>query len=239
MRGGLPCARVCVFSTLRVSDKMGNRCMAGGAPIVVSTDSNDAQSNCIDNGDGSYSLHWKSTRAGTYKTHVKIDGVHVIGSPTTMKMFAGSPDVPRCEIDGKGLKTALAGQAAIVSIACKDQFANKLSGSSLQGQQLFFGLALLPAEQGRQALRTHEMASNVQSMPFEGKWVKLENEEPDSEGKYYEVFEIAYTAKEAGDFELCVWCDPDGSGTRQWLTGSPFPVRVTGVQPSCEGESHA
>ena len=32
-------------------------------------------------------------------------------------------------------------------------------------------------------------------------------------------------------------CDPDGSGTRQWLTGSPFSVRVTGVRPSTSGSS--
>ena len=57
--------------------------------------------------------------------------------------------------------------------------------------------------------------------------------EPAADGG--ESFEIQYTAKEAGDFELCVWCDPQDSEERQWLTGSPFLVRVTGVLPSCEG----
>ena len=68
----------------------------------------------------------------------------------------------------------------------------------------------------------------VASMPFDGAWVKS----TEYEG---ECFEIQYTAKEAGDFELHVWCDPDGSGTRQWLTGSPFSVRVSGVRPSTTG----
>jgi len=76
-------------------------------------------------------------------------------------------------------------------------------------------------------------------MPFEGKWVKQPAEPTSSSGDganaERESFEIQYTAKEAGDFELHVWCDPDGSGVRQWLTGSPFAVRVTGVRPSAEG----
>ena len=42
-------------------------------------------------------------------------------------------------------------------------------------------------------------------------------------------------AQEAGDFELHVWCSPDGSGERQWLTGSPFTVRVSGVRASPSG----
>lgn len=36
--------------------------------------------------------------------------------------------VPKCEISGGGLKTALAGQAATVQIVCKDRFGNPLNG---------------------------------------------------------------------------------------------------------------
>jgi hypothetical protein len=53
--------------------------------------------------------------------------------------------------------------------------------------------------------------------------------------QHYETYEISYIAKSAGDFELCVWCEPDTSHERQWLTGSPFLVRVTGLLPSTEG----
>ena len=215
--------------TLAVSDRMGNRCVSGGANIVVDVNSPDAQSQCTDLENGSYKLEWKSTRSGTYKTQVKIDGVHVIGSPTTVKMFSGPPEVPKCEISGSGLKTALAGQAAVY-IACKDRFANPLSSESLQGNALSFGLALLQVGE-------KEGRHTVVSMPFEGQWVKVEGGQKDSDGNEAESFEISYTAKEAGDFELHVWCDPDGSGTRQWLTGSPFSVRVTGVMPSIAGST--
>ena len=208
--------------TLFVSDKMGNRCVTGGAPIIADADSPDIQAQCTDNANGSYTLQWRGMVSGTYKTQVRIDGVHVIGSPTTIKMLSGPPDVSKCELAGSGLKTALAGQAATVAITCKDRYANLLNADSLSGAALSFGLALLNVGEGK-ATR-----DSVETMPFEGDWVK-------SEGGDGESFQIQYTAKEAGDFELHVWCNPDGSGSRQWLTGSPFTLRVTGVHPSQEG----
>ena len=211
--------------TLHVVDRMGNRCVTGGAGIVVDIEhgGDKMHAKVDDNDDGSYKLSWRGTVSGTYTTRIRIDGVHVHGSPTPIKMFSGPPDVPKCEITGAGLKTALAGQAASVSIICKDRFSNSLSSESLQGQELKFGLALL------QATDNKALKDTVPSMPFESNWVKS------SEGG--EHFEIQYTAKNAGDFDLHVWCDPEGSGHRQWLTGSPFTIRVSGVRPSHEGST--
>jgi len=226
--------------TLFASDRMGNRCVTGGAPIKVDVDSPSIfESQCTDNGDGSYTLEWRGMVSGTYTTQVRIDGVHVIGSPTTVKMLSGPPDVPKCEISGLGLKSALAGQYAKCYITCKDRFSNPLNADSLQGASLSFGLALLAVGESKATRET------VESMPFDGRWVKDEDvkeerapeevAKEDDKSKAGESFEIQYTAEEAGDFELHVWCDPDGSDTRQWLTGSPFLVRVTGVRPSREG----
>ena len=94
-----------------------------------------------------------------------------------------------------------------------------------------FGLALLPPGNDRGA------KDSVPSMPFEGKWVKTVSEEgaTATAKEDEESFEIQYTAKEAGDFELHVWCDPDGAGKREWLPGSPFSVRVSGMHPSING----
>ena len=39
----------------------------------------------------------------------------------------------RCEIDGAGLRNAVAGQFASVHITCRDEFSNQLSASSIQG----------------------------------------------------------------------------------------------------------
>lgn len=209
--------------TLHAADRMGNRCIAGGAKIVVDCGKDPVDTRCTDNEDGSYTLQWKGKAAGLFRTQVRIDGAHVIGSPLNIKMHAGPPDITKCVIAGSGLRNAVAGQQALVQITCKDRFANPLSADSLQGAALSFGLALmLPGAEGKAASAT------VESMPFEGGWVKS----TDVEGQ---CFEIAYTAKEAGDFELNVWCDPDGTGTRRWLSGSPFPVRVSGVRPSTSG----
>ena len=215
--------------TLNVVDRMGNRCVTGGANIMVDVDLPEKFfSQITDNNDGSYTLQWRGTTASEYKTQVRIDHVHVHGSPMTIKMASGPPDVPKCEINGPGLKTALAGQPACVYVTCKDRYANPLSSASLaEGNALSFGLALTP-------IGDKSQKDTIPSMGFDGNWVKAEDHEGES-------FEIQYTAKEAGDFELHVWCNPDGTTgkdgneARQWLTGSPFPVRVTGVRPSREG----
>ena len=214
--------------TLHVSDRMGNRCVAGGAPILVDVDNPEIESQVHDNDNGSYTLEWRGKIAGTYKTQVRIDGAHVLGSPCIFKLFSGPPDVPKCEIAGAGLRNALAGQSACVYITCKDNFSNQLSANSIQGNALSFGLALMPPATENKTTR-----DTVPSMDFDGSWVK--SEEHDGATGQGESFEIRYTAKEAGDFELHVWCDPDAKGVRQWLTGSPFNVRVTGVRPSAEG----
>ena len=48
-------------------------------------------------------------------------------------------------------------------------------------------------------------------------------------------FEIRYIAEKAGDFELHLWCDTDGDGTRQKLPGSPFSLHVTASKASAIG----
>ena len=205
---------------------MGNLCEKGGAPISIELEVKDVISACEDNENGTYTLKWKGKVSGTYKTSVKINGAHVLGSPTTLNMRAGPPEVPNCIVVGAGLKTALAGQAVSFVITCKDLFNNPLSSATVP-PGLDFGLALLlPAAENR------NIRDTIQTMPFLGSWVK-QGEEGTTNSS--ESFEISYTAKEAGDFELHVWCDPDGSGTRVWLTGSPFSVRVSGQSPSREG----
>ena len=66
-------------------------------------------------------------------------------------------------------------------------------------------------------------AATVPSMPFQGVW------RPGGE------YEIRYMWKEAGHFDLHVWCDVEGDGERQRLPGSPFRVSVSAAQPSASG----
>ena len=91
---------VCGIS-IAARDKMGNLCTSGGAnmtcgfleaPSTTAVAVDDAsgrtqQSNlatCSDTGDGTYLVAWTVYAAGTFLVFVKIDGLHVLGSPTRM-----------------------------------------------------------------------------------------------------------------------------------------------------------
>lgn len=91
----------CVF-TLLSRDKMGNVCAAGGASVScgvleheAAPEQNDvgAQSPAIkceveDKRDGSYLLRWWVQEAGTYDIFIKMDGLHILGSPARMVIEA-------------------------------------------------------------------------------------------------------------------------------------------------------
>ena len=78
--------------------------------------------------------------SGKYDVHVTIDGLHVNGSPTELTLLPATPEVPKSELSGNGLKSAVAGDPVIVSVQCKDRFSNP----TLPGSSLSFGLALAP-----------------------------------------------------------------------------------------------
>lgn len=69
---------------------MGNRCISGGAPIVIDMENAaPVETRCVDNENGSYTLAWRGKVSGSFKTQVKIDGANVIFSPTIIKMLSG------------------------------------------------------------------------------------------------------------------------------------------------------
>ena len=62
---------------------------------------NERTGTVIDNGDGTYRLKWLSSDAGLFDFFVKLDGLHVIGSPA--KMILGViPSQPRTETGRRG-----------------------------------------------------------------------------------------------------------------------------------------
>ena len=96
----------CLFKLLS-RDKMGNLCAAGGASVTcgvlgheeqppAGTDADEEplpststyRSEVEDKGDGSYLLRWWLTEAGAYDVFIKVDGLHVLGSPTQMVIEA-------------------------------------------------------------------------------------------------------------------------------------------------------
>jgi len=239
---------------IQTSDRMGNHCTAGGAKVEVALDKHtrsnkqegagesDVQSHVLDHHDGSYTLSWRSEISGTFPVRVTINHIHISGSPTVLTLAATVPDVSQCVASGDGLNEARAGLPAAIQVMCKDKYGNVAQRS----QTMLFGLVLVPQGKdeggggGKERAQGKELAkdavreganhviANASSMDFAGAWV---------EGDGGEAYHISYTAQEAGDFYLHLWMDPEGTGVRKSVVGSPFAVRVSGVRASPQGSS--
>ncbi len=216
---------------IRAADKMGNYCTSGGAPLKVSHHSrHDARREqhpveglrieVDDRGDGTYYVTMRSDLSGVFPISVTIDHVHVVGSPTSLTMLAGLMSMSQSTVEGDGLKAATAGLPAKLLVKCKDRFGN----AARRHDKIYFGVALVaPEREEAKPGQVSAAAASTPSMKFEGTWLSDEQ------------LEIRYNASQAGDFELHVWCHPDGTEQREWLMGSPFPVRVSGVRASPSG----
>ena len=217
--GGLSCSMI-----VALCDRVGNRCTSGGAQLESHVqpatsaaaggkrqdNSQTVLSKCIDLNDGTYRVEWQGQGAGTYNASLMISSVHLVGSPFTLTLQAGPPDVDNIVVSGEGLVSALAGKPALICLFCKDSFDNV--ATHMEGMS--FGLQLLPKD------RRDSDKLTVDSMAFESSFIQQE-------------FEIRYAAREAGDFALHLWTDSGSS--RRFLPGSPFAVRVSGVSASAAG----
>ena len=68
--------------------KKTTRPQTAGAPAASK---DKPRSSCDDQGDGTYKLQWSSSSPGTFTVYVKVDGLHVIGSPARMVLVPGVP----------------------------------------------------------------------------------------------------------------------------------------------------
>jgi len=219
---------------LRTADKMGNFCIEGGSKIRIVTGAEaditkdrrsihkkseerevEIDTEVIDKGDGSYVLRWRSKYSGVFRTRVLVDEEDVQGSPTTFSLTSSVPDLLKTVVEGDGLNSATAGEPSYIRIAFVDQFHNTAIPSAV----FTFGLAVA----ARHGHGEREKVANVQPHAFEGDW----------EGGNTGVFELHYVPTHAGNSDLHVWCDPDSSGQRVPVPGSPFPLHV------CEGPASA
>ena len=67
---------------------------SGGAAISCGfVDGGGGGSRSVDHGDGSYSLTWSTHAPGDFAAFVKLDGIHVLGSPLQLPM-CGTPAAP-------------------------------------------------------------------------------------------------------------------------------------------------
>jgi hypothetical protein len=238
-------------------DRMGNRCIEGGAPVNVDAKTDMLKTSYVDNKDGTYNIQWIGEVSGTYAIHITIDGLHVTGSPTELKLLPAKPEVRMCEVSGGGLKAAVAGTPVIVNVRCKDRFSNP----TLPGSSLSFGLAIaLPAaapekdEKSKKSKEKEDKKSKEENTGADGEKAKKGDKSTESsnceksgeafhgESMYFEgnwraegEYDIKYIAEKAGDFELHLWCDTDGDGKREKLPGSPFMLHVVAAKPSASG----
>jgi len=82
---------VCTFC-LQTRDKAGNDCKTGGGNVTcgVASASTDVESSCIDLRDGKYQLTWRSSIPQTdVLVFVRIDGIHILGSPLSLDLDGG------------------------------------------------------------------------------------------------------------------------------------------------------
>ena len=103
-RAAPPPSRGCEV-ILHAADKMGNLCSYGGAVIQLDTfakgdkeRSKAVTSHVVDRHDGSYLLSWRSTVSGTFEAHILIDGCHIMGSPSPLKLVSDTPDLSQAKL---------------------------------------------------------------------------------------------------------------------------------------------
>lgn len=187
---------------MQTADKMGNTCVQGGADVRVDCTDPRVQTTMQDQGDGTYLLTWMTTKAGTFEAIIKIGDTQIIGSPFPIQLSSCSPDLSKSELRGEGLKSAIAGKPATISINFFDQYEN----TTVPDDGFRFGLCMLKEKE--------KLTTAAKEYPFEGSWID----------KIIGVYELSYIAEQAGTTELHVWCDPFTKGERISLPGSPFSV---------------
>lgn len=111
LRGAVDRERYVCRLKLQARDYMGNACGSGGAQVECaflnsSTPNANAaeeqaqddssappkqESTCSDLGNGMYALQWVSDSPGNFHVFVKVDGLHIVGSPAVMAMVGTKP----------------------------------------------------------------------------------------------------------------------------------------------------
>lgn len=154
--------------TLQALDNMGNLCTSGGARVTCNVSGSEKRQDrdgrdgarsgardesaadaaglvecvALDLEDGTYLLQWTAKCSGLFEAHILIDGLHILGSPTPLRLLADEIDLARTELRGDGLANATAGKATTFDILCHDRFGN----ATRPGELSRFELAMLAAD---------------------------------------------------------------------------------------------
>ena len=128
---------------LHACDKMGNICDSGGADITCGglDESTELEMDTKDVGNGTYVLSWMSATPGSFTVFVKIDGLHVLGSPALLQLTSGTPDMGKTVVDWlPHHRKGSAGKTTKLQLRCKDAAGHP----AVPGAQCTFGVTLVP-----------------------------------------------------------------------------------------------
>lgn len=136
-----------------------------------------------------------------------------IGSPFQYSLTSSNPELSQSILSGDGLQKAIAGTVSTIRIKFVDQFNN----TALPGPEFKFGMALVKA---------NEKVNHAEPREFQGEW----------EGGETGVYQMKYTATDAGNCKLHVWCVPSVSAKNERISfpGSPFSLHVSPGAPSTD-----
>jgi hypothetical protein len=199
--------------TLPTMDKMGNQCNRGGAKVACHCSNAGVTTQVEDLENGSYILLWQSNDSGSFEVSVTIDNIPVNGSPTTVKLVSGSPDLSKTVIYGTELDNIQAGKLSSFTLKLLDEHENV----ALAPPSFHFGMTIVRMGDKEEKDRWKKYPSH----DFQGEW---EDEE----------YTMNFHLNTAGDSDVYLWCqDTSTQSPRQMLPGSPFKVRSTA------GKAHA
>lgn len=202
-------ARCSCTLQLLARDKMGNRCRTGGAVVTAGCmDAGSLESSCVDQGNGAYTVRWWGAQPGTYTVFVKMDGLHVIGSPAVMHLTSGTPELSKTEIVADHIKKGVAGKPLKVRLNCKD------SGNmpAVPGSNFTFGVTILAASETDPEAWRARPSENVERQVIG------------------DQTELSFVPKLAGEVKAYLWAKIDDTER----TRSPLPA---GRRSSHEGSS--
>lgn len=228
---------------IKTSDRSGNTCAKGGAQVSLLMGDHgkgnlegNVKSTVTDQGDGSYLLMWqsKAVTKGKIDARVMINGHNVQGSPMKLHMISTHPEKARTELDGNGLKQAIAGKPTQICIKFFDTYGNPCH--PMANFQIGLSLSKEKIKQKVGDLPAHDY--------YSGEWGEL----------HTGVYTLTYMVKEAGHFDAFVWTEGAGGPSagymtvhapgqaveeneeppvlREILPGSPFALQVSPGEPT-------
>ena len=144
---------------------------------------------------------------------VKIDNIHVHGSPAAVQLVSKQPDLTRCRLYGEGTHTAIKEAHAVFFIQFHDKYGNSTLVTPEFQRELDVQMRLVERD-GR----------DQHCHPFDGEWVQ-EGFEPG-----YLQYRVRFIPQvNPGSFGMHVWwkCqEPGGRQDQHEFPGSPFTITV-------------